>query len=91
MYLGLMLNCPASLFAHLRFVPCGHDNPIPVVAPRSSTSIYAPLEQNPYIPFFHVWKPVTQWSKAKWDRGSPDGLTQQKPDYVVAVVEWVAF
>lgn len=53
----------------------------------TGVSIYSPLELNPYLPFFHVWKPVTAWSKAKWDRGSPEGISQQKPDYILAVVE----
>lgn len=45
------------------------------------------MDANPYLPFFHIWKPVTGWSKAKWDRGSPVGLEQQPPDYYLAVVE----
>ncbi|TXT04988.1 hypothetical protein VHUM_03808 [Vanrija humicola] len=78
----------SSMYSELRFVPSGHSNPTP---PQGSSgpavSIYDPLERNPYLPFFHIWKPVTAWSKAKWDRGSTEGLVKQKPDYILAVVE----
>lgn len=77
------------MFAHLRFVPAGHGNPVPRIplAAAPTGSIYDPLQTNPYLPFFHVWKPVTSWSKVKWDRGSAEGIAQQKPDYIAAVVE----
>lgn len=83
----------ASMFSTLRIIPAGHDNPVP---PRTEASgplgdpKYEPLVHNPYLPFFHVWKPVTAWSKAKWDRGSSAGLEQQRPDYAVAAVEYVS-
>jgi tRNA-splicing endonuclease subunit Sen54 len=86
----------ASIFSHLRFVPAGHSNPVPsapapigVAAASPEASVYAPLDTNPYLPFFHVWKPVSSWSKVKWDRGSSEGIAQQKPDYILAVVEYV--
>lgn len=86
----LSLLTAASIFAHLRFIPAGHSDPVPL-APASMPSLgdsqYAPLVDNPYLPFFHVWKPVTAWSKAKWDRGSPVGLEQQRPDYAIAAIE----
>jgi len=69
-------------------VRAGHEQPIPPPpAPTPQTSIYDPLTANPYLPFFHVWKPVSAWSKVKWDRGSEAGIAQQKPDYILAVVE----
>jgi tRNA-splicing endonuclease subunit Sen54 len=63
----------ASLFAHLRVTLQSPPRPRP--------------DTNPYMPFFHVWKPATAWSKAKWDRGSDEGLARQRPDYAVAAVE----
>jgi tRNA-splicing endonuclease subunit Sen54 len=63
--------------------------PIGVAAASPEASVYAPLDTNPYLPFFHVWKPVSSWSKVKWDRGSSEGIAQQKPDYILAVVEYV--
>ncbi|BEI98382.1 hypothetical protein CcaverHIS631_0306810 [Cutaneotrichosporon cavernicola] len=80
----------SSIFSHLRFIPSGHTHPVPPSSTASeseSQSQFAPLLTNPYIPFFHVWKPVTAWSKAKWDRGSVVGLENQKPDYAIAAVE----
>ncbi|GMK56892.1 hypothetical protein CspeluHIS016_0307320 [Cutaneotrichosporon spelunceum] len=90
----------SSMFKHIRFVPSGHSHPLPnpansegaaegAVEPGTADrrDQYAPLLANPYIPFFHVWKPVTAWSKAKWDRGSPAGLANQKPDYAISAVE----
>ncbi|WOO84720.1 putative tRNA-splicing endonuclease subunit sen54 [Vanrija pseudolonga] len=77
-----------SIYSELRFIPSGHSNPTPPpISSGPATSIYDALERNPYLPFFHVWKPVTAWSKAKWDRGSAEGLAKQKPDYILAVVE----
>lgn len=78
----------ASLFAKLRIIPHGHDNQLPSrLSPPVSQSIYQPLEHNPYLPFFHVWKPATPWSKSKWDKGSVQGLASQKPDYYAAIIE----
>ncbi|KAL1407053.1 tRNA-splicing endonuclease subunit sen54 [Vanrija albida] len=77
-----------SMYSELRFIPSGHSQPTPQQGSSAPvTSIYDALERNPYLPFFHVWKPVTAWSKAKWDRGSTEGLGKQKPDYILAVVE----
>jgi tRNA-splicing endonuclease subunit Sen54 len=72
----------------MRFIPTGHSHPVPPAPPSTpGDSQYTPLIDNPYIPFFHVWKPVTAWSKAKWDRGSPAGLALQRPDYAIAAIE----
>lgn len=79
----------ASIFAHLRFIPAGHQNPVPRAPSDSTASSRDPLQRNPYLPFFHVWKPVTHWSKVKWDRGSAEGIAIQRPDYALAVVEYV--
>ncbi|KAK4688042.1 tRNA-splicing endonuclease subunit Sen54, partial [Tremellales sp. Uapishka_1] len=77
-----------SLFSHLRIVPAGHDLPLVSTAPvLPSISIYGPLVENPYLPFFNVWKPATPWSKTRWDKGSDEGLIRQKPDYIAAIVE----
>lgn len=51
------------------------------------TDIYEPLQRNPYLPFFHVWKPNSNWSRSKWDKGSEDGLRNQPPSFWVGVVE----
>lgn len=78
----------ASLFAHLRMTPSSHSAPLPVRAISfDSASPYSILDCNPYLPFFHVWKPATAWSKAKWDKGSAAGLATQKPDFFIAAVE----
>lgn len=66
----------ASLFRHLRIVPASHDKPLPS----------RPPSDNPYLPFFHVWKPAIPWSKAKWDRGSIAGLERQPPDYQISAI-----
>ncbi|OWT40784.1 tRNA-splicing endonuclease subunit Sen54 [Cryptococcus neoformans Bt1] len=77
-----------SLFSYLRVVPAGHNQPLP---PRPSAppsdDIYAPLIHNPYIPFWHIWKPMTLWSKRNWDKGSEEGLKTQRPDYFAAVIQ----
>jgi len=52
-------------------------------------SVYDLLHSNPYLPFWHVWKPATPWSKINWDRGSDAGLINQKPEYIVAVIKCV--
>jgi tRNA-splicing endonuclease subunit Sen54 len=70
------LTCVASLFKHLRLVPTSHTQPLP---PRSKSI-------NPYLPFFHIWKPAVPWSKAKWDRGSLEGLERQPPNFQAAAI-----
>ncbi|KAK8845542.1 hypothetical protein IAR55_006257 [Kwoniella newhampshirensis] len=66
----------------------GHKQPLTSRLPSpSTTSIYDPLTVNPYLPFFHVWKPATAWSKRVWDKGSEEGLQKQRPDYFAAIVE----
>jgi len=86
----LLMNI-ASIFSHLRFIPSGHLD-LPSLRPAfcgiQHTS-YDSLILNPYLPFFNIWKPAVAWSKAKWDKGSDEGLRRQKPDFVAAVVEWV--
>ncbi|CAK9779710.1 hypothetical protein CC85DRAFT_307904 [Cutaneotrichosporon oleaginosum] len=78
----------SSIFTHIRFIPAGHTHPVPSrLSCAAGNSQYSSLVDNPYLPFFHVWKPVTSWSKAKWDRGSPAGLANQRPDYAIAAVE----
>ncbi|ODN76174.1 hypothetical protein L202_06093 [Cryptococcus amylolentus CBS 6039] len=76
-----------SIFQHLRFIPAGHSQPLPPrPLPPVETSIYSPLEVNPYIPFWHIWKPMTPWSKKSWEKGSDEGLKAQRPDYFAAVI-----
>ncbi|EIW67947.1 hypothetical protein TREMEDRAFT_14304, partial [Tremella mesenterica DSM 1558] len=77
-----------SLFSHLRIIPTTHSAPLPL-RPTSTAkdSIYSDLKTNPYIPFFHVWKPAVAFSKVRWDRGSAQGLINQPPDFFVAAVE----
>jgi tRNA-splicing endonuclease subunit Sen54 len=53
----------------------------------ASEDPFKSLEENPYLPFFHVWKPVTHWTRAKWDRGSAEGLRSLPPDFWIGVVE----
>lgn len=67
----------ASLFAHLRIIPTGHTVPLKPRAP----------EVNPYLPFYHVWKPAYPWAKNRWDKGSAAGLAEQPPSYHIAAVE----
>jgi hypothetical protein len=80
-----------SIFSHLRIVPTGHTQPLP---PRptqpTSENIYDALVHNPYLPFYHIWKPATPWSKAKWEKGTEEGLARQKPDYYAAIIECVS-
>lgn len=85
---SVKLTLSGMLLENLRRIPHGHSTPLPSRADRQTTSDpYEPLARNPYLPFFHVWKPNTPWSKSKWDKGSEVGLAVQQPDYVVAVVE----
>ena len=79
-----------SIFSHLRIVPTGHTQPLPPRPnPPTSENIYDALVQNPYLPFYHIWKPATPWSKAKWEKGTEEGLARQKPDYYAAIIEYV--
>lgn len=64
------------MFRHLRLVPSSHAHPLP----SRSASL------NPYLPFYHIWKPAVPWSKAKWERGSPAGLLRQPPDFQAAAI-----
>ncbi|KAJ9112250.1 hypothetical protein QFC22_006334 [Naganishia vaughanmartiniae] len=48
---------------------------------------FTSLTANPYLPFFHVWKPNTHWTRGKWDRGSAEGLKTLPPDFWIAVVD----
>ncbi|WVF66049.1 hypothetical protein IAT40_000787 [Kwoniella sp. CBS 6097] len=78
----------SSIFAHLRIIPAGHSQPLPIQpTPPVPESTYDPLKINPYLPFFHIWKPSTTWTKRAWDKGSEEGLRVQKPDYFAGVVE----
>ncbi|WVQ80847.1 hypothetical protein IAT38_002954 [Cryptococcus sp. DSM 104549] len=77
-----------SIFKHLRIVPSGHSQPLPLrPRPPPATSIYDHLIANPYIPFFHIWKPMTPWSKRVWDKGSEEGMRTQRPDYFAGVIQ----
>ena len=83
---------PGSIFSHLRIIPTGHTQPLPPrPTPPVSENIYDALVQNPYLPFYHIWKPATPWSKAKWEKGTEEGLARQKPDYYAAIIEYVSF
>jgi tRNA-splicing endonuclease subunit Sen54 len=80
-----------SIFSHLRIVPTGHTQPLPPrPTPPTSENIYDALVHNPYLPFYHIWKPATPWSKAKWEKGTEEGLARQKPDYYAAIIEYVS-
>ncbi|WWD22493.1 hypothetical protein CI109_106986 [Kwoniella shandongensis] len=66
----------------------GHDQALPSrLLPPTTKSIYDPLVVNPYLPFFHIWKPATPWSKRVWDKGDGESLQKQRPDYFAAIVE----
>lgn len=75
------------MFASLRTIPGGHQNPVPERTLVGETTVYDSLARNPYLPFYHVWKPATTWSKNSWEKGGDEGLARQKPEYTVAVVE----
>ena len=75
----------AGLRQTLRITPAGHGSAKGGGDVHDETS----LTSNPYTPFWMVWKPARPWSKAKWAKGSSEGLAVQPPDYAVAVVEWV--
>jgi tRNA-splicing endonuclease subunit Sen54 len=66
----------ASLFAHLRIIRTGHAVPL---KPRP--------EENPYTPFYHIWKPAYLWAKNRWDKGSIEGLKEQPPAYYAAAIK----
>ena len=81
-----------SIFSHLRIVPTGHTQPLPPrPTPPTSENIYDALIHNPYLPFYHIWKPATPWSKAKWEKGTEEVLARQKPHYYAAIIEYVSF
>jgi hypothetical protein len=98
--ISLIIQWPTvtgSIFDRIRIIPSGHSHPLTLPSVSSeappemttTTSRYAPLEDNPYLPFWPVWKPSTNWSRNSWDRGSVQGLQNQPPDFWVAVVECV--
>lgn len=83
-----------ALYEKLRIIPSGHSHPSRIPASPSPTPAadatedpFASLVENPYLPFFHVWKPATHWTRGKWDRGSPEGLRSLPPDFWIGVVE----
>jgi tRNA-splicing endonuclease subunit Sen54 len=93
-----MKNPPDSLYAKLQVIPSGHAHPAegPLkarsceqVASQSidTEDMYAPLKANPYLPFFHVWKPNAKWTSAKWDKASEEGLKTLPPQFWIGVVE----
>ncbi|WVR03624.1 hypothetical protein IAU60_000617 [Kwoniella sp. DSM 27419] len=88
---GWMGKTNSSIFSHLRVIPAGHSQPLPRRAPppppSTHATIYDPLRHNPYLPFFHIWKPATPWNKRTWDKGSEEGIKAMKPDYYAGVVE----
>ncbi|WWC58098.1 uncharacterized protein I303_100633 [Kwoniella dejecticola CBS 10117] len=96
-------NSYKSIFEHLRIIPQGHANPLPprpeqqpqLSAALTSTSTstlisdskYDALIRNPYLPFFHIWKPSAAFTKRNWDKGSENGLKECPPSYWAGVVE----
>jgi tRNA-splicing endonuclease subunit Sen54 len=88
-----------SLFAHLRIIPAGHSQPInnppttqpstaiPATTTYNTGNQYEALEENPYLPFFHVWQPSVNWSRKDWLKGTDEGLSQLPPNYWLAVVK----
>ncbi|KAI5449698.1 tRNA-splicing endonuclease subunit sen54 [Naganishia albida] len=83
-----------ALYEKLRIIPSGHSHPSRIPASPSPTPAadatedpFASLVENPYLPFFHVWKPATHWTRGKWDRGSPEGLQSLPPDFWIGVVD----
>jgi tRNA-splicing endonuclease subunit Sen54 len=89
------------MYQRLRIIPTGHSHPVtpsPYASTPSQSSkpvhpeeylndMYGALVDNPYLPFFHVWKPNTQWTNAKWDRGTEEGLKNMPPAFWIGVVE----
>ncbi|KAJ9104989.1 hypothetical protein QFC20_004429 [Naganishia adeliensis] len=71
-----------ALYEKLRIIPSGHSHPSSISPPSTSEQSsmnetddpFECLLENPYLPFFHVWKPATHWTRGKWDRGSAEGL-----------------
>lgn len=51
------------------------------------TDFFSPLVDNPYLPFYHVWKPNTHWTMARWDKASEEGLEANPPAFWIGVVE----
>ncbi|KAJ9092551.1 hypothetical protein QFC21_006782 [Naganishia friedmannii] len=59
----------------------------PSATANGAVDPFTSLAANPYLPFFHVWKPNTHWTRGKWDRGSAEGLKTLPPDFWIAVVD----
>ncbi|WVW81773.1 hypothetical protein I302_103770 [Kwoniella bestiolae CBS 10118] len=79
-----------SIFQHLRLIPQGHSQPLPIrpsPAPESLRTKYDILLHNPYLPFYHIWKPSAPFTKRGWDKGSESGLRDYPPTYWAGVVE----
>lgn len=85
-----------ALYEKLRIIPAGHSHPVTNTSITSTqsdlletpvTDLYAPLVDNPYLPFFHVWKPATHWTMGKWDKASEEGLKANPPAFWIGVVE----
>jgi tRNA-splicing endonuclease subunit Sen54 len=82
-----------ALYEKLRIIPAGHSHPVTISPSTASTTsaneqevteetdLFAPLVENPYLPFYHVWKPNTHWTMAKWDKASPEGLEAIPPAF----------
>jgi tRNA-splicing endonuclease subunit Sen54 len=89
------------MYKKLRVIPAGHSHPVANQLNTATGSkaiagsenkgscedIYRPLVSNPYLPFYHVWKPNTHWTNAKWDKGSDEGLKTNPPAFWIGVVE----
>ncbi|WWC85789.1 uncharacterized protein L201_000656 [Kwoniella dendrophila CBS 6074] len=84
-------NTYKSIFQHLRIIPQGHSQPLPTIkakpSPEDLESKYELLKQNPYLPFYHIWKPSATFTKRNWDKGSENGLKECPPSYWAGVVE----
>ncbi|WRT63861.1 uncharacterized protein IL334_000786 [Kwoniella shivajii] len=77
-----------SIFKHLRIIPQGHSQSLPLrPKPEATELAYDPLKHNPYLPFYHIWKPSAPFTKRGWDKGSHQGLIDCPPSYYAAVVE----
>ncbi|WWC66859.1 uncharacterized protein I206_100766 [Kwoniella pini CBS 10737] len=83
-------NSYKSIFQHLRIIPQGHSQPPPsrsLPIQIENDSKYDILKYNPYLPFFHIWKPSATFTKRNWDKGSEIGLKECPPSYWAGVVE----
>ncbi|WWD08997.1 hypothetical protein V865_007112 [Kwoniella europaea PYCC6329] len=83
-------NSYKSIFQHLRIIPQGHSQPLPTRASPPSESLkskYDILQHNPYLPFYHIWKPSAPFTKRGWDKGSEQGLKDYPPTYWAGVVD----